>query len=615
MPTRQATAGWRGIREAGFGGMELGRIGRRVRVLLLIDSERGSRRGNGARSERVRSASHHALRSANGDGKHPGLLTREAALGAVDALIEIGGEARGIARDAVMGVVQGASGFSKPTMPLIREAVEGAIRGSNEMGMDVRTAGTDAVEGAIEGAVFVGVETDKAVSEASSSAFEAITEIGVDVGSAAKAAMIGVITGVSATGGDVPQATRDTAKLLIDNVSGDAAQLAYVAQSVVEGALEVQNVDHVVTVNYVGRAAEGAIDGAYDVSEEAGEEVRLAIARVLETPEVHVGPATTPLLQDLAERVAVYHPQGPLAWRIKALWYAGWALFRTGGIDLAASLAFFTLLSFFPLVALVILTFSAFADPETIKTELSDAFLFFFPASANFFNDSIDYLFRSRFAAGVVAVIGIVIGANGLFMAANRAVNRIFRTQPRRLFSTTLIQVLLTVSIIMMFLTSIGLTIIFQIALSISSALPIVGWPVNRVVLIATELVSGVLPIIMTTIAFGIVYRALPNTHVPWRDATFGAIIAVVLFEVGKHLFFWFGNITGQQNLVYLPFSSVVLLLIWAFIGGIIFLFGASIANEASSNRPKGIGGNREASKSEQEDDGHSAPFRTSSFR
>ena len=521
--------------------MKLGRIGRQVRTLLIGPAPSDERR-SGLWNERVRAASQLALRT-NGEGRRAGQVAREAVRGAAGVLSAIGGEASGIARDAVMGVMQGTFGSSKTTTPMIRETVEGAIRGSIEMGIDVRTAGTDAVEGAIEGAVFVGMEPGEAVSEASYSAFEAITESGVDVGSAAKAAIVGVITGVSATGGDVPQAARDTAKLLIDQVSGDAAHLAYVAQSVVEGALEVQNVDHVYTVRYVGSSAEGAIDSAYEVSEEVGEEVRRAIAVMLEAPRVHVGPATAPLVQDLAERIAIYHPQGPLAWRINALWRAGWALFRIGGIDLAASLAFFTLLSFFPLIALIFLIFSAFADPVTIKTEVAHVFLFFFPASGEFFNDSIDHLFSSRFTAGVVAIVGILIGANGLLMATNRSVNRIFGAQPRRVVTTTLLQVLLAVGIMVMFLTSIGLTVVFQIALSVGEALPLVGWPINRVVIIVTEIVSGVLPVVMTTIAFGVVYRALPNTQVDWRDATFGAIIAVVLFEIGKHLFFWFGNI------------------------------------------------------------------------
>ena len=593
--------------------MKLGRIGRRVRTLLIGPAPSDERR-SGLWNERVRAASQLALRT-NGEGRRAGQVAREAVRGAAGVLSAIGGEASGIARDAVLGVVQGTFGSSKTTTPMIRETVEGAIRGSIEMGIDVRTAGTDAVEGAIEGAVFVGMEPGEAVSEASHSAFEAITESGVDVGSAAKAAIVGVITGVSATGGDVPQAARDTAKLLIDQVSGDAAHLAYVAQSVVEGALEVQNVDHVYTVRYVGRSAEGAIDSAYEVSEEVGEEVRRAIAVMLEAPRVHVGPATAPLVQDLAERIAIYHPQGPLAWRINALWRAGWALFRIGGIDLAASLAFFTLLSFFPLIALIILIFSAFADPVTIKTEVAHVFLFFFPASGEFFNDSIDHLFSSRFTAGVVAIVGILIGANGLLMAANRSVNRIFGAQPRRVVTTTLLQVLLAVGIMVMFLTSIGLTVVFQIASSVGEAVPLVGWPINRVVIIVTEIVSGVLPVVMTTIAFGVVYRALPNTHVDWRDATFGAIVAVVLFEIGKHLFFWFANISGQQNLIYLPFSSVVIVLIWGFLGGMIFLFGASIANEAAINRPKGIDRKPEASEADLVDSARSASFTHTRFR
>ena len=577
--------------------MELGRFGQQVRTLLTGPTTDTERR-NGLWNERVRAAAQLALGSTGGARKNPGLLARQAVFGAFRALTEIGVEAKGIARDAVVGVLQGASGSSSPATPLIRETVEGAIRGSTEMGMDVQAAGVDAVEGAIEGAVFVGVGTQQAVSEAADSAFEAITEIGGDMGMAAKAAIVGVITGVSATGGDVPQLARDTSKLVMDNVTGDPANMPYVAQSLVEGALEVQNVDHAFTVRYVGSAAEGAVDGAYEVSDEVGEEVRLAVATMLENPRVHVGPATAPLLQDLAERVAVYHPLGPMAWRAQALWHAGWSLVRIGGIDLAASLAFFTLLSFFPLVALVILVFSAFADPATIKEELGHVFLYFFPASDQFFNNSVDYLFSSRFAAGVVAVVGIAIGANGLFMATNRAVNRIFGSEPRRMVSTTLLQILLTFGIMMLFLTSIGLTVVFQLAQGISDALPLIGWSVNRAVIIVTELVSGVLPIFLTMISFGIVYRTLPNTKVQWRDATFGAIVAVILFELGKHLFFWFGNISGQQNLIYLPFSSVIILLIWAFLGGMIFLFGASIANEAASTRPKGVYGNRETNKS-----------------
>lgn len=566
-------------------GMRFRRIRQQVRDLLVGSGSDD----DGPWSEKVRAASQFALKGANGDGKRASHLARDAVLGAIDALTEIGGEATGFAKDAVIGVIQGTSEVSKSTRPIIRDAVEGAIRGSNEAGVDVEAAGTDAVGGAIEGAISVGVEPDRAISEASSGAFEAITQIGIDVGSAAKAAIVGVITGVSATGGNVPRAIRETATRLVSNSPNDPARVAHMCRSIVEGALDVQNVDPFWTIKCVRAAAEGAIDGAYDVSEEAGEHTRSAIAGLIRAPGGVVDPLTMPLLDDLSKHVAVYHPQGPGAWRAKALWHAGRSLISIGGIDLAASLAFFTLLSFFPLVALIILAFAAFADPTTIKTGLADAFLYFFPASEDFFNTAVDHLFSARFAVGVVAAVGILIGANGLFMAANRSVNRIFGVPPRKMLGTTLLELALGVGIVLIFLTSIGLTIVFQLALNVSEALPVVGGPINRVIVVVTGTVSAILPLFLSAIVFGIVYRTLPNTYVRSRDATFGAIVAVILFEVVKHAFFWFGNVTGQQNLLYLPFSSVVLLLIWAFLAGLIFLFGASLAKEASNHRPRAL--------------------------
>lgn len=569
--------------------MKLGTLGRLVHELLIDSASQGGR-ANGRWGDRVRIASQLAIKGSDGDGRRAGVLAREAALGAIGALTEIRNEATGLARDVVLGVVQGTSGASKSTRPLIREAVEGAIRGSNEVGLEIGVAGADAVEGAIEGAVSVGVERGKAVSEASFGAFEAILDAGVDEGGAAKAAIVGVITGVSATGGNVPQLTQDTARLLVGNVGREPEHLAHVSRNVVEGALEVQNVDHASAVECVAAAARGSIDAAYAVSERAGDHTRGSIADMLgRTSSSSALHPAAPLVFDLAPRIAAYHPQGPGVWRVKALWRAVRTLVNAGGIDLAASLAFFTLLSFFPLVAIVILMFSAFVDPATIKMELADIFLFFFPASSDFFDAAVDHLFDASLAVGVVAVVGIVIGANGLNMAANRAVNRIFGVPHRKILSATLLEMVMAVGIVLVFLVSIGLTVVFQLIMSISAALPIVGGPINQVIVSVTRVASAVLPLFLTAVVFGVVYRMLPTTYVRWRDATFGAIVAVVLFEIVKHTFFWFVGVTGQQNLLYLPFSSVVLLLTWAFVGGLIFLFGASITKEASGKRPEWV--------------------------
>ena len=46
-------------------------------------------------------------------------------------------------------------------------------------------------------------------------------------------------------------------------------------------------------------------------------------------------------------------------------------------------------------------------------------------------------------------------------------------------------------------------------------------------------------------------YRRLPHVRVEWRDAAFGGIIALILFESGKQLFCWFTGAAAQTDIIY----------------------------------------------------------------
>ena len=81
----------------------------------------------------------------------------------------------------------------------------------------------------------------------------------------------------------------------------------------------------------------------------------------------------------------------------------------------------------------------------------------------------------------------------------------------------------------------------------------------------------------------------MPNTRIEWRDATFGALIAVVLFEIGKQTFFWFTGLVTQRSIVYGPIASFVVLLMWAYIASLIFLYGSALTRVSGEIRPRGI--------------------------
>ncbi len=62
--------------------------------------------------------------------------------------------------------------------------------------------------------------------------------------------------------------------------------------------------------------------------------------------------------------------------------------------------------------------------------------------------------------------------------------------------------------------------------------------------------ISTALSVALIGIVFAFVYRSLPNVRVEWKDATFGALVALALFELAKHSFFWFVSLATNQNVV-----------------------------------------------------------------
>ncbi len=267
------------------------------------------------------------------------------------------------------------------------------------------------------------------------------------------------------------------------------------------------------------------------------------------------------------------------------MWEAGRSLVEIGGIDLSASLAYFMLLSFFPLLALIVIGFATFADPEIIRERLLNILTFYFPASRDFLTSALQHLFNAGLAAGVIAIVGMLLGANGLFMAANRSINRVFGCRPRKVVGATLVEIGLATIVVLLFLLSLSLTLAFQVALTVSEAIPSVGGSVSGVLLLVTQLLSATLPVFLTAMVFAIVYQMLPSAPVKWSDAAFGAIVAVILFEAAKNLFFWFGAIASQRSLLYGPISSVIIVLVWSNVAGLIFLYGAALARESGSLR------------------------------
>ena len=267
-------------------------------------------------------------------------------------------------------------------------------------------------------------------------------------------------------------------------------------------------------------------------------------------------------------------------------WTALISLFRRDGPDLAATLAFFTILSLFPMASLAILIMSAFVEEEFLRRSITDMVIFFLPTSEEVMHTAVDQLFHARVAASVIALGGVFVGSLGLFMAASRAVNRMYGRRPPTWSRSSATGLLVTALMTVVFLTSIGMGVAFRLAVHAIEANEMVP-TFNPAALRIIEVVTITVPFVLTGCAFAIIYKVAPGGRMGWRGPITGACTAVFIQEPTKLMFLWLADFSGERNVVYGSLSSAVILLSGAWMAAIIFLYGASVSRHATARLPK----------------------------
>lgn len=546
-------------------------------------------RGRGVSGDFVRSSARRVVGGALRAGGGAIHLGRDAVSGAVQAIEEVSGETGSMVRDLVIGAIEGAGQVATVTAPAVKELVAGAVRGSGHTDSDVAEVGRGAIEGAIAGAVSSGIASDEAAASAVAGAVEAMEDAGVPPVETARATMSGVVSGVVAAEGDVAAASRVAAYTLISHGSlrdRDAEEVASVAGEAVEAALLEVEEHASVDIEVAAATAAGAVAAAYEMDQFHGDHVRRSVLDRLMAARGLVAPELAARVADLGERLAEELPQGRAAWRGRAMYRAVRYLLAEGGIDLSASLAYYTVMSFFPLMALVAMAVALFTDPETVGQVLVTLLAHYFPASSELLAQAVNQLFAGTLTMGLVALAGTLLGANGLYMAANRSVNRIFGADAKGVLSTTLTEAALATIVVILFALSMCLTALFQVNIAFDGAMR--AWLGGAAIVLVWLMgaAATALPAATTGLLFTLVYRYLPNTRVRWSNAAFGGMVAMVLFEVGKHLFFWLSGMVTQRSVIYGPVAAFVVLLMWAFAAGLIFLYGAALTRAAGELRP-----------------------------
>ncbi|TAK14704.1 MAG: YihY/virulence factor BrkB family protein [Anaerolineae bacterium] len=237
----------------------------------------------------------------------------------------------------------------------------------------------------------------------------------------------------------------------------------------------------------------------------------------------------------------------------------------------AAAIAYFSLFSFFPLtllsIAIASYSLGSSLDAHLIIQRLE----FIAPAVGDMLGENIDGIIEARGSITVVALLGMVWSASSVFYTFTHTLHGIWGGKERRsVWKRRGLAILLVLTLIgpLLLLTSMA----GSMAAHLRAVLP-------ASILVVEAGLSRVLAVLLNVALFMLLYMTLPRGKSTWRAILPGAIAAGFLWEVAKWVFLSFvSTYMSVSNLVYGSVTTIIAFLLWAYLSGLIFLFGAYLS-------------------------------------
>jgi len=242
----------------------------------------------------------------------------------------------------------------------------------------------------------------------------------------------------------------------------------------------------------------------------------------------------------------------------------------------AGYLAYVTLLSLVPLIAVGVAIFSAFPGFESTRMEI-ESFLFtnFVPTSTDVIREHI-----SSFAGNANQMTAVGIGflaAIALLLIRNvdATLNRIWRIKKKRpmMISFAVYWMVLSLGPVLLG-ASIGVTSYIVSLVSFADQ-GIPGF---------SGFLLKLLPYGISMVGFIMLYTLVPNTRVSFRAAIPGAFFAALLFELTKKGFALYISHFPSYEVIYGAVATIPILFVWVYLSWVVVLLGAEFTACISPN-------------------------------
>jgi membrane protein len=236
----------------------------------------------------------------------------------------------------------------------------------------------------------------------------------------------------------------------------------------------------------------------------------------------------------------------------------------------AAAIAYYSLLSAFPLMLAAASIAAYFVDPQWAVEQLTQILNQFLPQASVRVEGIVEGAVEARATVGVLSFAGLLWTGTRVFGAVTVALNIAAGVQdhygPIKRFGVEILM-LLTLGVIFV--------LAFAGQLTIGFLWELLGRETGT---LAHAIINEVLPITLLFVAFFLSYRFVPRRRQDWRAALVGASVAVLLFLLARSLFLYYVQRLGDYNVIYGSLGIAVVLLLWAWLVANILILGGEVA-------------------------------------
>ncbi|MEJ2221778.1 MAG: YihY/virulence factor BrkB family protein [Desulfobacterales bacterium] len=272
-------------------------------------------------------------------------------------------------------------------------------------------------------------------------------------------------------------------------------------------------------------------------------------------------------------RKVLRHP-GRFMWRVLK------GFKRNQGLLLSGGVAYNSLLSIIPMLALILIGLSQFIEHETLLEIIIRELELIVPGHAEQIADEVVAFLQYRQFVGIIGIGVMLFFSSMAFTMLENAMSVIFyhriKTHRRHFLISAIIPY------IYMILMGIGIVIVTIIAGVLDAiegeTLTIFGktfglaWASG----IGLYLVGLVGLILMLTS----LYLVMPVGQITIRHALLGGTTAAILWEITRHVLVWYFAKLSLVSVIYGSFATAVVVLLSIEIASIIFLLGAQVIAE-----------------------------------